>query len=71
MSNAEDEMRPEYRREDLGEGIRGKCAEQQAFIKRGLASRDAAKQSGEYVSSEEVLRELDRMLASAIQKTCK
>jgi len=39
--------------------------EQRTFIERGLASRDAAKQSGKYVSSEKVLRELDRMLANA------
>ncbi len=38
---------------------------QQAFIERGLASRDAAKKSGIYFSSEEVLLELDEILASA------
>lgn len=41
---------------------------QQAFIERGLASRDAAKQSGKYVSSDEVLRELTRMLTNAKAK---
>ncbi|MBI3903941.1 MAG: hypothetical protein HY306_13530 [Nitrosomonadales bacterium] len=44
---------------------------QQAFIERGLASRDAAMQSGKYVSSEEVLRELERMLTNAKIKACK
>ena len=38
---------------------------QQEFIKRGLASRDAAKKSGVYFSSDEVLAELDNMLAKA------
>ncbi|MCK9201383.1 MAG: prevent-host-death protein [Gallionella sp.] len=38
---------------------------QQEFIVRGLASRDAAKKSGVYISSEEVLQELDDMLVSA------
>ncbi len=37
---------------------------QQEFIARGLASRDAAKQSGVYFSSEEVLQELDDILIS-------
>lgn len=32
---------------------------QQEFIARGLASRDEARQSGEYFSADEVLRELD------------
>lgn len=53
---------------ELPRNIESKLA-QQAFIERGLASRDAAKQSGEYVSSEDVLRELDRMLADAKNKT--
>ncbi|MBU1214259.1 MAG: prevent-host-death protein [Gammaproteobacteria bacterium] len=44
---------------------------QQAFIARGLASRDAAKTSGVYVSSEEVLLELDDMLAKAKKKAGK
>lgn len=38
---------------------------QQEFIERGLASRDAAKVSGVYFSSDEVLQELDDILASA------
>lgn len=38
---------------------------QQAFITRGLASLEAAKKSGEYVSSEDVLRMLDEKIVSA------
>lgn len=41
---------------------------QRAFIVRGLASLAAAKESGEYFSSEEVLRELGEMLARAKKK---
>ena len=41
---------------------------QQAFIARGLASRDEAKRTGEYFESDEVLRELDAMLAKAEAK---
>lgn len=41
---------------------------QQEFIARGLASRDAAKKSGVYVTSEEVLQELDDILAKAKKK---
>ncbi len=44
---------------------------QQEFIKRGLASRDAAKKSGVYFSSDEVLAELDDMLAKAKKKAGK
>lgn len=44
---------------------------QQAFIARGLASRDAAKKSGVYVSSEDVLLELDDILAKAKKKAGK
>lgn len=35
------------------------------FIARGLASRDKAKQSGEYYGAEDVLAGLDSMLANA------
>ena len=38
---------------------------QQAFIQRGLASREQARASGEYFSAESVLQELDDMLAEA------
>lgn len=41
---------------------------QRAFIARGLASLATTKESGEYFSSEEVLRELDEMLARAKKK---
>lgn len=44
---------------------------QQEFIARGLASRDAAKKSGVYVTSEEVLQELDDILAKAKKKAGK
>jgi len=44
---------------------------QKAFIARGLASLAAYKESGEYFSSEEVLRELDEMLARAKMKAQK
>ena len=44
---------------------------QQAFIERGLASYEAAKQSGIYFTSEEVLRKLDEMLVNAIKKSHK
>jgi hypothetical protein len=39
------------------------------FISRGLASRDEAKISGEYFSSEQVRDDLDRMLAAAESTT--
>jgi predicted transcriptional regulator len=41
---------------------------QQEFIARGLASRDAAKESGVYFSSDEVLQELDDILAKTKMK---
>ena len=41
---------------------------QREFIARGLASRDEAKQSGDYFSSEQVLAELDGMLLEAESK---
>jgi len=41
---------------------------QKEFIERGLASRDAAKKSGIYFSSEEVLQKLDGIIASAKNK---
>jgi len=42
---------------------------QKAFIERGLASADAARQSGKYVSSEEVLGKLAARLANARKKS--
>lgn len=44
---------------------------QQEFIARGLASRDEAKKSGVYFSSEEVLAELDTIIAGAKKKARK
>jgi predicted transcriptional regulator len=44
---------------------------QQEFIARGLASRDEAKKTGVYFSSEEVLEELDTIIASAKKKARK
>lgn len=41
---------------------------QQEFIARGLASLDEAKKTGIYFSADEVLQELDDMLAAARQK---
>lgn len=41
---------------------------QQAFIARGLASRDEAQRTGEYFAAEDVLRELDDMRAHAVAK---
>ena len=42
---------------------------QQEFIARGLAARDEARRNGEYVTSDDVLRELDELLAQAESKT--
>lgn len=44
---------------------------QQEFIARGLASRDEAKKTGVYFSSEEVLAELDTIIARAKKKARK
>jgi len=41
---------------------------QQEFVARGLASRDEARRTGEYVPAEDVLREMDDMLARAEAK---
>jgi antitoxin YefM len=38
------------------------------FIARGLASRDEARRTGEYVDSDDVLNELDAMLANGRAK---
>lgn len=40
----------------------------QEFVARGLAARDAAKESGVYYSSDEVLQELDGILAAPRKK---
>jgi len=42
---------------------------QSEFIARGIASREDAKRSGEYFSADSVLKDLDRMLAKAENKT--
>jgi predicted transcriptional regulator len=44
---------------------------QREFIARGLASRDEARRTGEYFEAEEVLREMDDMLAVAEAKAHK
>ena len=44
---------------------------QQEFIARGLASRDEAHRTGKYFSAEEILHELDNMLAHAKPKSRK
>lgn len=41
---------------------------QREFIARGLAAREEAGQSGHYVSSEEMLKRLDKSLAKARAK---
>jgi hypothetical protein len=41
---------------------------QQEFIARGLASRDAARESGEYVSAKKVLSKLSAKLKKAQAK---
>ncbi len=38
---------------------------QKAFIDKGLASREEARRSGEYIGAETVLEELDSMLQAA------
>lgn len=57
--------------DELGQTIEAKRHAQQAFIARGLASLEAAKASGEYVSSDEVLRKLDEIITSAEKKAKK
>jgi predicted transcriptional regulator len=41
---------------------------QSEFMARGLSSRDQARKTGEYFAAEEVLQELDGMLARAESK---
>ena len=41
---------------------------QQEFLARGIASRDEAKRTGEYYPAEDVLAELDGLLAKAKNK---
>ena len=50
------------------ESIRANVARRRAqreFIARGLASRDSARRSGVYVSSDSVVRGIEKMLATA------
>ena len=44
---------------------------QQGFVARGLASRDKAKQTGQYVSADAVVGRLEKMLAKAKSATKK
>jgi len=41
---------------------------QSEFIARGLASRDEARKTGEYFDTDDILSELDKMLALADKK---
>jgi predicted transcriptional regulator len=41
---------------------------QSAFIARGMAGRDEARRTGEYFAADDILRELDGMLAQAEAK---
>ena len=54
--------------QSIREAIERRTA-QREFVARGLVSRDIAKQTGKYVSSEKVLGRLDRMLTHAKVKT--
>ena len=42
---------------------------QHAFIARGLTARDRAQKTGRYISSDQVMAELELMLKQAQQKT--
>jgi predicted transcriptional regulator len=42
---------------------------QQEFVARGLAARDEARQTGKYVSAEEMLSKLDKILARSRKAT--
>ena len=44
---------------------------QRDFIERGLASRDAALESGEYYSVDDVLHDLDEIIADAEARAAK
>ena len=50
--------------QSIRESIERRLA-QREFIARGLASRDKAKQSGKYVSSDAVVGRLEKMLTQA------
>ena len=65
-----DETLSSFMEESLRAGIQHRQA-QQEFIARGLASRDEAKQTGEYYSANAVFDELSSMLTHAEEKTTK
>lgn len=54
--------------QSIHESIDRRC-HQREFIARGLASRDDAQTTGQYISADAVLGRLEQMLAAA--KTCK
>ena len=63
---ASDELRPEYKREDLGQGVRGKYFEEyQKGTNLVLLSPDVAK----VFSTEEAVNEALRSLISLAQKS--
>jgi predicted transcriptional regulator len=60
----ESESLSNFVEQSIRESIERRLA-QREFIARGLASRDKAKQSGKYVSSDAVVGRLEKMLAQA------
>lgn len=56
-----------FMEESLRAGIQHRRA-QQEFIARGLASRDEARRTGEYFTTEDVFDEMEGMLAQAEEK---
>jgi predicted transcriptional regulator len=55
----------------MEQSLRANIARRQArqeFLSRGLASREEARQTGEYIPAATVLQELDDMLAAAEKK---
>jgi predicted transcriptional regulator len=60
----ENESLSNFVEQSIRESIERRLA-QREFIARGLASRDKAKQSGKYVSSDAVVGRLEKMLAQA------
>jgi len=45
--------------------VNQRAESQNAFVARALASRDKARRSGRYISSEDVVARLEKMLAEA------
>lgn len=64
----EGETLSSFMEQALRAGIRWR-KDQQAFVARGLASRDEARATGEYVAADEVLREMEGLLRQAEAKT--